>query len=89
MGPELEEDDEIDPAGDGGPTFKIPVTTYLDSLESDSVDRFFETSGSSTTFDTLSVRLGSGVDSRVVRLVRRRIEDEFSIFFSLTVLFAF
>ena len=80
LGPEPEEDEEIDPAGDGGPTFKIPFTTYLVSLESVSMDRFFEKSCSST-FDIFSGRFGSGVDSRVVRLVRRRIEDEFSIFF--------
>lgn len=78
---EPDDDDESEPAGDGGPTFNIPLTMYFDSFASFSLDeRLFVSC--SNVFESLSPRFGSGVDSRAFRLVRRRSEDEFSIFFS-------
>jgi hypothetical protein len=94
--PELLDDEDIDPAGDGGPTFNMPRTMYLASFASTSLERALVLDvvvaaavvvvfavgavSCSTALEILSPRFGSGVDSRALRLVRRRSEDEFSIF---------
>jgi hypothetical protein len=107
VGPELDDDDDSDPAGDGGPTFRMPRTMYLESIMSASFNERFRSTflvvfggvvvvtslSSSIALDIRSLlRIGSGVDSRVLRVARRRIVDEFSIssvnfFFSFICLY--
>lgn len=69
----------------------MPLTIYFASFASTSTERglvvfvdddaFVIAIGSTALLEILSPRIGSGVDSRAPRVVRRRSEDEFSIFF--------
>lgn len=72
--PEFELDDDVEPDGEGGPTLRMPRTTYFDScitspLTVAAVDR---TSSRSELFDVRRTRCASGVNARVLRVIRWR-----------------
>lgn len=79
--PEADDEDDDEPAGEGGPTFKIPRTMYFGS-SSRSFVLLYDLISRSELFESRSLKDGSGVNSRDIRVVGRRIEDEsFSISF--------
>lgn len=69
-----EPDDDVEPAGDGGPTLRTPLTMYFDS--SAVYGGCCVLFSRSELFKTCSFLVGSGVSSRDVRVVRRRSKPE-------------